>query len=343
MTKNNNYKKAILTTFLILPLFTSAIAIGSIPNANAGVFTLDLNPPDYRGDDDSVFASWVGGIPCFDLNGDTEPDGPLLPGNGFPVGLPTGFNAIPISGPLFQVLPDLLPLDPGIFGVTIPNIVDTHTTKNVRVQIVSCSFDSPVEGIVLAASAEDNNLAVPVIPEGLPGIFVQQIGPESFLIHATYDFIIEPNPDVESFVLSFQRTFPVAVIVDTVSFSEPEPEEPRTIGFWKNHQEQTEEHLPMFIGGYEVVTFDDATDVFNVNAKNAHDMLAAQLLAAEINVWNNVTSCQEVDDAIEAAHGTLGVANYEGPGSTDAPKKSDKGEVNAIKDILNQFNNFGCS
>ena len=128
-----------------------------------------------------------------------------------------------------------------------------------------------------------------------------------------------------------------------IEIPEPEPEEPRTIGFWKNHQEQTEEHLPMFIGGYEVVTFDDATDVFNVNAKNAHDMLAAQLLAAEINVWNNVPSCQEVDDAIEAANGNLGVANYEGPGTTDAPKKSDKDEVNAIKDILNQFNNFGCS
>jgi len=128
-----------------------------------------------------------------------------------------------------------------------------------------------------------------------------------------------------------------------IDIPEPEPEEPRTIGFWKNHQEQTQEHLPKFIGEYEVVTFDDATDVFNVNAKNAHDMLAAQLLAAEINVWNNVSSCQEVDDAIEAAQGTLDVANYAGPGSTDAPKKSDKDEVNAIKDILNQFNNFGCS
>ena len=132
-------------------------------------------------------------------------------------------------------------------------------------------------------------------------------------------------------------------VTQSIWITVPEPEEPRTIGFWKNHQEQTEEHLPMFIGGYGVVTFDDATDVFNANAKNAHDMLAAQLLAAEINVWNNVSSCQEVDDAIEAANGTLGVANYEGPGSTDAPKKSDKDEVNAIKDILNQFNNFGCS
>jgi hypothetical protein len=118
-----------------------------------------------------------------------------------------------------------------------------------------------------------------------------------------------------------------------------ESEEPRTIGYWKNHQEETEEHLEMIIGEYVVETFDDATDVFNANAKNAHDMLAAQLLAAEINVWNNVPSCQEVDDAVEAAHGILTEAGW--PMSM-VPEKSAKGEVNAIKDILDEFNNYGC-
>ena len=123
----------------------------------------------------------------------------------------------------------------------------------------------------------------------------------------------------------------------------PEPSEPKTIGFWKNHPDETEEHLSILIGDFLVEDKDDANLVFKVNAKNAHDMLAAQLLAAEINVWNNVPSCSEVDDAITEAQDILSTEDYTGPGTTDAPKKGDKGDVNAIKDILDDFNNNGCS
>ncbi len=93
----------------------------------------------------------------------------------------------------------------------------------------------------------------------------------------------------------------------------------------------------------DVTDFDTAKLVFKVNAKNAHDMLAAQLLAAEINVWNGVPSCDKVDDAISDAQLELVGANYVGPGTTTAPKKGDKSAVNAIKDILDDFNNNGCS
>ncbi len=41
---NYNYKKAILTTFLALPLLTSAIAMGAIPNAYAGL-SPQVDPP----------------------------------------------------------------------------------------------------------------------------------------------------------------------------------------------------------------------------------------------------------------------------------------------------------
>ena len=122
-----------------------------------------------------------------------------------------------------------------------------------------------------------------------------------------------------------------------------EPSEPRTIGFWKNHPDETEEHLSILIGDFLVEDKDDANLVFKVNAKNAHDMLAAQLLAAEINVLNGVPSCDDVDDAISDAQSELAGADYTGPGSTTAPKKGDKGAVNAIKDVLDDFNNNGCS
>ncbi len=120
---------------------------------------------------------------------------------------------------------------------------------------------------------------------------------------------------------------------------------PRTIGFWKNHPVETEEHLSILIGNFLVEDSEDANLVFNVSAKNAHDMLAAQLLAAEINVWNGVPSCQEVNVAIAAAQTLLGETeeNYTEPGSTFPPKKGDKGIVNAIKNVLDDFNNNGCS
>lgn len=125
---------------------------------------------------------------------------------------------------------------------------------------------------------------------------------------------------------------------------DPIPEaDPRTMGFWKNHEDETTEHLPMTIGDLEVTDFETAQLVMKVSAKNAHDMLAAQLLAAELNVWNNVLSCTEVDDAITEAQAILSGEGYTEPGSTDAPKKGDKAVVNAIKDILDNFNNNGCT
>jgi len=144
-------------------------------------------------------------------------------------------------------------------------------------------------------------------------------------------FIDEPDELIFIFDTWFQLT------------SKQTSEEPRTIGFWKNHPDDTEEHLPIAIGDLVVEDSDEANEVFNVDANNAHDMLAAQLLAAEINVWHGVPSCDDVDDAISDAQSELAGADYTGPGTTTAPQKGDKGAVNAIKDVLDDFNNNGCS
>ena len=120
--------------------------------------------------------------------------------------------------------------------------------------------------------------------------------------------------------------------------------EPRTIGFWKNHPDDTDSHLSIFIGDFEVLDSDSAKDVMKANAKNAHDMLAAQLLAAKLNVWAGVTTCDDVSDAISAADAELAGSGYDGKGSTTAPnpQSGDKQTVNAIKDTLDSFNNNGC-
>jgi len=223
---NYNYKKAILTTFLILSLFTSAIAIGSIPNAYAGALVVgDSNPPDYRGDDDSVFAAWQSFSICLDPNGDLEPDGRPPPGNGFPVD-PILFNAIEASGDLFDDDPtiefeDQLPVQK-VYHLTMPNIVDDLDTKNVRIQITTCNTFGPEDLTPVQFGdfgALDDGESVEILFDGDP-----IITPLNGFTHFTQDFEIHPNPDIEFFEFFIPGDAElVSVIVDTVSFSEDIP------------------------------------------------------------------------------------------------------------------------
>jgi hypothetical protein len=94
------------------------------------------------------------------------------------------------------------------------------------------------------------------------------------------------------------------------------------------------------LGNYFVDTFAKARAVLDeAHAKNAHEMLAAQLLAARLNVRAGVRhDC--IDVAIEAAKDLLVHAGYAGPGTTSPP--GDKAAVNSVKDQLDGFNNKGC-
>ena len=91
-----------------------------------------------------------------------------------------------------------------------------------------------------------------------------------------------------------------------------------------------------------VDTFAKAEDVFDsASSKNAHNMLAAQLLAAKLNVANGVpSSC--ATSAIADADQILRDAGYSGPDTTTPPMKANKDAVNAVKDALDDFNNNGC-
>lgn len=120
----------------------------------------------------------------------------------------------------------------------------------------------------------------------------------------------------------------------------PAPGTPRTIGYWKNHEEETTAHLPQALANYLVDTFLKANAVLDeAHAKNAYEMLAAQMLAARLNVASNVPhAC--IDATIEEAKDLLVFAGYMGPGTTLPP--ADKAAVNAVKDKLDAFNNNGC-
>lgn len=120
------------------------------------------------------------------------------------------------------------------------------------------------------------------------------------------------------------------------------PSEAKTIGFWKNHPADTAALLPQTLGTHLVDTFPKANAVFDsAKAKDAHNMLAAQLLAAKLNKANGVpSSC--VDTAISDADGILSAAGYAGSNTTAPPLEAGKNAVNAVKDNLDQFNQNGC-
>ncbi len=127
----------------------------------------------------------------------------------------------------------------------------------------------------------------------------------------------------------------------------PDPCETKTIGFWKTHPDSTEAVL-----GLGTLALGDDTDVSlsealvilkSAKAKNAYDMLAAQLLAAILNQLHlDHLGIDSSDfDAPIAAVGSA-LTGFTTPGSKTKPDKADKATVNGLKDALDTVNNTGC-
>lgn len=136
---------------------------------------------------------------------------------------------------------------------------------------------------------------------------------------------------------------------DPWSFT-PDPCEAKSKGFWKNHPDSTEAVLqlgfPILGDSYSVNTFAKAIDILeSAKAKNAYDMLTAQLLAAELNKLHldhlSINSSSFVGP-IAAADAALVTAGYAGPDSLAKPTKAAKAAVNLLKDALDTVNNSGC-
>jgi parallel beta-helix repeat protein len=145
------------------------------------------------------------------------------------------------------------------------------------------------------------------------------------------------------------------VYYDPWSFT-PDPCEAKTMGFWKNHEDSVEAVLSLFtdnkipLGDYTVTNYAEAKDVFkNAKNKNANTMLAAQLLAAKLNVAHLGHlgidyDCDCIDDVIDDADAFLTSQGYSGPDNPgDVPKGLDKEEANEYKDYLDDFNQGECT
>ena len=137
---------------------------------------------------------------------------------------------------------------------------------------------------------------------------------------------------------------------DPWSFT-PDPCETKTMGFWKNHEDSVDavldEYGPIYLGDFMVDGSDNATAVFNnAKNKNANTMLAAQLLAAKLNVAHlthlSIAYCDCIDDVIDHADGILSNHGYNGPDDPGTVPKEDKEEANGYKDDLDEHNEGVC-
>jgi hypothetical protein len=76
-------------------------------------------------------------------------------------------------------------------------------------------------------------------------------------------------------------------------------------------------------------------------------MLAAQLLAAELNVAHlehlGIVYCECIDGVIDDADAFLSEKGYNGPDDPDDPPKGEaKDDANEIKDDLDEYNQGDC-
>jgi uncharacterized repeat protein (TIGR01451 family) len=120
-------------------------------------------------------------------------------------------------------------------------------------------------------------------------------------------------------------------------------------GYWKNHETATTALLPQTLGGYSVTTFSQARAIFeamncsnsSTSTQNAVGCLAAQLLAAELNVANN-TSNACINSTLIAANQFLNSVAYTGPTGTYTLTSAQRSSAISLASTLNNFNNGIC-
>src|SRR5436309_2819550 len=121
------------------------------------------------------------------------------------------------------------------------------------------------------------------------------------------------------------------------------PADALSAGYWKNHQEHTTSLLSITLASYTVGTFADATAVFtNMNcgkssANDAAGCLAAQLLAAKLNVKNGAGTC--IAPTIASGDAFLFSIGYTGPNATYTLTAAQRSQAIQLKDLLDTYNN----
>jgi len=123
-----------------------------------------------------------------------------------------------------------------------------------------------------------------------------------------------------------------------------------TLGFWKNHANATDQHLPINLGGFLVPNNETATPIFKEHrGPLSLEKVAAQLLAAALNVWaiDNATKTSCITDTISGTNATLVDRGYDGPENdiNKINKRADRPffmELGINHTDLDDFNNGGC-
>jgi len=96
-----------------------------------------------------------------------------------------------------------------------------------------------------------------------------------------------------------------------------------------------------------VTTTSDATAIFNKancsssSAQNAFGCLAAQLLAAKLNIKNGSSNC--IQSTVNAADALLAAGGYAGPNGSYNLTSSQRSSAITLKTALDRYNNNqGC-
>jgi len=137
-------------------------------------------------------------------------------------------------------------------------------------------------------------------------------------------------------------------------------------GFWKNHPDATEVHLPILLGNqtlngdgtnnsttsFNVTSPEEATELFQKHkGKLSFNRLAGQLLAAKLNIWAlNMTATGPDNIKVDCIGGNVTAADdllrdngWFGFESDHSVDKEDRRIVLTVHKFLDRFNNFGCS
>jgi hypothetical protein len=188
-----------------------------------------------------------------------------------------------------------------------------------------------------------------------------------FLTAGSYTVVEHSKPNWSSnggVGCSFTVAFPAnAGQVFNCVFTNTHVSQGLTIGYWKTHltfdskhplAPYTAKYLPQYLGTYKVDTTAKATAVFNANcgsttSQNAIGCLAAQLLAAELNVANGADPCANAIIAKAnsflsggTVDGVTGV-NYTGPtGNYSTITAAQRAKAISLKTALDTYNNGTC-
>ena len=133
-----------------------------------------------------------------------------------------------------------------------------------------------------------------------------------------------------------------ALVTVTVTQTQVTPQGP---GYWKTHPDNTAALLPQPLGVFLVDASTDATAIFrdmncgSNKAKSAVGCLAAQLLAAKLNIANGSDQC--IAEVVTQADALLSKIGYSGSSASYELTADQRAQAIALKNVLDTYNKAG--